>query len=151
MSALPQIEPSARFCSRCGAPAAAAGPRVCGECEEGVLLGCREDAFPGEAFLICTYELDVTAVSTGGEAVFGPQDGLVGANLLDIVTCPLGDEQVARYATLAAQRPCGPVDLPLRVRSGEGEKLGMLAARVTTCGPPRAALLSVQPSRFGRR
>jgi hypothetical protein len=151
MSALPHSEPSIRFCSRCAAPAATTDGRVCGECEEGVLLGCREDAFPSEAFLICTYELDVTAVSTGGEAVFGPQDGLVGSQLLDVVTCPLGDEQVARYAALAAQSPIEPIDLPLRVRSGDGEKLGMLAARVTTCGPPRAALLSVQPSGFGRR
>jgi hypothetical protein len=151
MSALPHIEPSTRFCSRCGTPAAPAGGRVCAECEEGVLLGCREDAFPGEAFLICTYDLDVTAVSSGGEAVFGPQEGLVGSHLLDVVTCPLGDEQVARYTALAAQSPREPIDLPLRVRSGDGEKLGMLAARVTTCEPPRAALVSVQPSRFGRR
>jgi hypothetical protein len=115
------------------------------------LLGCREDAFPSEAFVICTYELVLTAISTGGEAVFGAQDQLVGAHLLDVVTCPLGDEQVARYAALAAQSPSEPIDLPLRVRSGDGEKLGMLAARVTTCGPPRAALLSVQPSGFGRR
>jgi hypothetical protein len=151
MSALPHIEPSTRFCSRCGAAAATASRRVCAECEEGVLLGCREDAFPGEAFLICTYDLEVTAVSSGGEAVFGPQEGLVGSHLLDVVTCPLGDEQVARYTALAAQSPREPIDLPLRVRSGDGEKLGMLAARVTTCEPPRAALVSVQPSRFGRR
>jgi hypothetical protein len=151
MTALPQMEPSTRFCSRCGAAAAEAGRRVCAECEEGVLLGCREDAFPGEAFLICSPDLDVTAVSAGGEAVFGRQEQLVGAHLLDVVTCPLGDEQVARYATLASQSSRGPVELPLRVRSGEGEQLGMLAARVTTCGPPRAALLSVQPTGFGRR
>lgn len=145
------MEPATRFCSRCGAPAEDARRRVCDRCEEGVLLGCREDAFPSEAFLICSYDLDVTAVSAGGEAVFGAQDGLVGAHLLDVVTCPLGDEQVARHAELAAQSAREPVELPLRVRSGEGQKLGMLAGRVTTCGPPRAALLSVQPSGFGRR
>jgi hypothetical protein len=151
MTALPHTEPATRFCSRCAAPAAELGRRVCGQCEEGVLLGCREDAFPSEAFLICTYDLELTAVSTGGEPVFGAQEQLVGAQLLDVVTCPLGDEQVARYAALAAQSPSEPIDLPLRVRAGDGEKLGMLAARVTTCGPPRAALLSVQPSGFGRR
>ena len=151
MTALAQTEPSTRFCSRCGTPAAGAGRRVCAECEEGVLLGCREDAFPSEAFLICTYDLDVTAVSTGGESVFGPQEGLVGTHLLDVVTCPLGDEQVARHAALAAQSPREPVELPLRARSGDGEKLGMLAGRVTTCGPPRAALVSAQPTGFGRR
>ena len=148
LSASPQ---SARFCSRCGAESAEAARRVCESCEAGILLSCRSDALPGEAFLICTYDLEVTAVSAGGEAVFGPQEGLIGSHLLDVVTCPLGDEQVARHAELAAQSPREPVDLPLRVRSGEGEQLGMLAARVTTCGPPRAALVSVQPSGFGRR
>jgi hypothetical protein len=145
------MEPSARFCSRCGAAAAEAGRRVCAECEEGVLLGCRADAFPGEAFLICTHDLEVTAVSAGGEAVFGSQERLVGAHLLEVVTCPLGDEQVARYATLAAESQCGPVELPLKARSGDGEQLGMLTGRVTTCGPPRAALVSVQQTGFGRR
>ena len=38
----------------------------------------------------------------------------------------------------------------MRLRSEEGEALGMLAARVTTCGPPRAALLTVEPTGFGR-
>jgi hypothetical protein len=145
------MEPSATFCSRCGTAAAEPARRVCAECEEGVLLGCHEDAVPGEAFLICSGDLDVTAVSAAGEAVFGSQEQLVGTHLLDVVTCPLGDEQVARYATLAAQSSHAPVELPLRVRSGDGEQLGMLAARVTTCGPPRAALVSVHPSRFGRR
>lgn len=151
MTALARTAPSARFCSRCGAVGEHAGRRVCDECEEGVLLGFSADAFPGEAFLICTYQLDVTAVSEAGEGVFGTQEQLVGSSLLEVVTCPLGDEQVARHASLAAQQAREPVELPLRVRSGAGETLGMLAARITTCGPPRAALVTVQPTSFGRR
>jgi hypothetical protein len=151
VTALTRTAPSTRFCSRCGAAAADPNRRVCDQCEEGVLLGCPEDVSPGESFLICTYELDVTAVSEAGEEVFGPQEQLVGAHLLDVVSCPLGDEQVATHAALAAQRAGDPVELPLRVRSGVGEALGMLAARITTCGPPRAALLTAQPTSFGRR
>jgi PAS domain-containing protein len=119
----------------------------------GVLLTCRRDALAGDtaAFLICTYELTVSAVSEAGEQIFGAEDGLVGANLLELATCPLGDEQLSRYAALAAQRPREPVVVPMRLRSGGGESLGMLAARIATCGPPRAALLTVEPTGFGRR
>jgi hypothetical protein len=158
MTALPHFDTSARpdsgstrFCSRCGAVSAEAARRVCDRCEEGVLLGCREEALPGEAFVICAHDLEVTAVSKAGERIFGAQDELLGANLLDLATCPLGDEQLARHAALAAQRAREPVMLPMRLRSDEGGELGTLAARVTTCGPPRAALLTVEATGFGRR
>jgi PAS domain-containing protein len=140
-----------RFCSRCGVISNDAVRRVCDACEAGVLLTCRSDALPGEAFVICTYELTVTAVSEAAELIFGPEDGLLGAHLLDLATCPLGDDQLARHTALAAQRAREPVELPMRLRSDRGEALGMLAARVTTCGPPRAALVTVEPTGFGRR
>ena len=125
--------------------------RICGACESGVLLSCRTEALPGDAFLICTYELQISAVSEGGEDVFGPQDELIGSSLLELATCPLGDDQLGRHVALAAARPREPVVVPLRLRSQRGDELGMLAARITTCGPPRAALVTVQPTGFGRR
>jgi hypothetical protein len=148
---LPASPQSTRFCSRCGAESAEAARRVCESCEAGILLSCRSDALPGAAFLICTYELSVTAVSEAGESIFGAQDGLLGTHLLDLATCPLGDEQLARHTALAAQNAREPVELPMRLRSDRGEALGTLAARVTTCGPPRAALVTVEPTGFGRR
>ena len=160
MTALARIEPSA--------PASPASPRAsaraaaaelgrarrdgsASSCEEGILLSCRGDALPGEAFLICTYDLEITAVSEAGESIFGAQEELLGAHLLDLATCPLGDDQLARHTALAAQRAREPVELPMRLRSEKGEALGTLAARVTTCGPPRAALVTVEPTGFGRR
>jgi hypothetical protein len=127
--------------------------RVCDRCAEGVLLTCRRDARAADAaaFLICTYELTVSAVSAAGEDIFGAQDALAGVHLLELATCPLGDDQLARLAALAAQRVREPVVVPMRLRSAEGEALGMLAARIATCGPPRAALVTVQPTGFGRR
>lgn len=148
---LPASPQSARFCSRCGAESADAARRVCESCEAGILLSCRGDALPGEAFLICTYDLEITAVSGGGESIFGAQEELLGAHLLDLATCPLGDDQLARHTALAAQRAREPVELPMRLRSEKGEALGTLAARVTTCGPPRAAVVTVEPTGFGRR
>jgi hypothetical protein len=147
MAALPSTEP--RFCSRCGR-LSDEPTRICGSCESGVLLTCRQEELPGEAFVICTYELEISAVSEAGEEVFGPEQALIGSQLLDLATCPLGDDQLARHVALAAARPREPVTVPLRVRSGRGDELGMLAGRITTCGPPRAALVTVQPSGFGR-
>jgi hypothetical protein len=161
VAALTRIEPSPtpagdhrpaslRFCSRCGT-VSERPTRVCNRCESGVLLTCRQEALPGEAFLICTYELEVSAVSDAGEEILGKQDELVGSKLLDLAGCPLGDDQLARHVALAAARPREPVVVPLRLRSEKGSALGMLAARITTCGPPRAAVVSVKPTGFGRR
>jgi hypothetical protein len=150
---------SIRFCSHCGHLSEQprghlhVPRRVCDRCEMGVLLTCRREALIEEAaaFLICTYELIVSAVSEGGEEIFGGPDDLVGAHLLDLATCPLGDDQLARHAALAAQRAREPVVLPVRLRSDANGSHGTLAARIVTCGPPRAALVTVQPTGFGRR
>jgi hypothetical protein len=119
----------------------------------GMLLTCARDALPGDAaaFVICTYELEITAVSLAGELIFGDEEDVIGANLLDVVSSPLGDDQFARHASRAAQRPCDPVVMPLRVVTSDSRARATLAARIATCGPPRAALVTVEPSEFGRR
>jgi len=119
----------------------------------GMMLTCARDALPGDAasFVICTYDLTVSAVSQAGERIFGKEEKVVGAHLLDLVTSPLGDDQLARHAGLAAQRPCDPLVMPLRLISSSGQRVGTLAARIATCGPPRAALITVEPTEFGRR
>jgi hypothetical protein len=130
-----------RFCSRCGQPAEdppghpELRKRVCGQCGMGMILSCPRDALPGEAaaFLILDYELKVSAVSQAAERYFGKEKALIGTGLLDLVTSPMGDDQLVRKATVAAQRPCDPTVMPVRLLE------------------PRAALLTVEPSEFGRR
>jgi hypothetical protein len=119
----------------------------------GMILSCPREALPGEAaaFLIVDYELSVSAVSEAAEGYFGKEKELIGTGLLDLVTSPLGDDQLARKAAVAAQRPCDPVVMPLRIVPPRGAEVGTLAARIATCGPPRAALVTVEPSEFGRR
>ena len=119
----------------------------------GMILTCPRDALPGEAaaFLILDHELKVTAVSMAGEHFFGKEKGLIGSSLLDLVTSPMGDDQLVRKASVAAQRPCDPVVMPLRLVAPTTDSFGTMAARIATCGPPRAALLTVEPSEFGRR
>jgi hypothetical protein len=119
----------------------------------GMMLSCAREVLPGDAaaFVICTYDLTVTAVSQAGERIFGKESKVVGRNLLELVTSPMGDDQLMRHASLAAQRACDPLVMPLRLASERSRKLGTLAARIATCGPPRAALVTVEPSEFGRR
>jgi hypothetical protein len=147
------------FCSRCGCPAEQAPGRpearrrVCDQCGMGMVLSCPRDALPGDAsaFLIVDHELEVRAVSKAAERYFGKEGELIGNPLLELVTSPLGDDQLARKAATAAQRTTDPVIMPLRLASPKGSDVGTMAARIATCGPPRAALITVEPSEFGRR
>ena len=144
-----------RFCTRCGEPAetppADESPIsqacVCEACGMGVLLSCTREALPGAraAFVIATAELKVNAVSVGAESIFGPEQSVIGRSLLDLVTSPMGDGHFGKIVTGAAVRSRDPVVMPVKAHRG-----GMLAARVSTCGPPRAALITVEPSGFGR-
>jgi hypothetical protein len=150
-----------RFCSRCGHPSdepagrgrPASLERVCRQCGMGLMLTCSRDALPGPAaaFMIVTFELAVSAVSEAGEKIFGPERALVGASVLDQLTSPMGDDLLARQLAHAAQRASDPLVLPVRLRAERAGRIGTLAARISTCGPPRAALLTVEPSEFGRR
>jgi hypothetical protein len=65
----------------------------------------------------------------------------------------MGDDQLVRKASVAAQRPCEATIMPVRLVTprGNADGVGTMAARIATCGPPRAALLTVEPSEFGRR
>jgi hypothetical protein len=149
-----------RFCSRCGHPSEEPPQRpdlrgrVCERCSMGMLLTCSRDALPGEAaaFVIATFDLSVSAVSQAGERIFGAEQTLVGKPLLDVLGSPLGDDHLARYCSQAAQRACDPVVMPVRLQTrASAARVGTLAARIATCGPPRAALVTVEPSDFGRR
>jgi hypothetical protein len=150
-----------RFCSRCGEPSGeppkaqvhVVRDRVCTSCGMGLMLSCTRDAMPGPAamFMVFTFELEVSAVSEASERVFGPEQDLLGRHLAEVLASPLGNDQLASYVARASQRACEPVVLPVRgVSSGTGSA-GTMAARIATCGPPRAALVTMEPSNFGRR
>ena len=150
-----------RFCSRCGEPAIeppAGEPRlfeqrVCGVCGMGVLLRCDPGALPGArtAFLVVTHSLEIAAVSEAGEAIFGTEDKLLHARLPDLLSSPVGDRKLARTVSQAALRVHDPVTLPARLTGENADAVGTMACRISTCGPPRAALVAVEPTHFGRR
>jgi PAS domain-containing protein len=150
-----------RFCSRCGQPSEEPPgrpthllrERVCRNCGMGLMLACFRDALPGAAaaFLVVTVELQVSAVSEAAEHIFGLEQDLVGSPLLDLLTSPLGDDRLSGLVGQAAGRPRETEILPVRSRDETGLGVGTMAARISTCGPPRAALVTVEPSDFGRR
>jgi PAS domain-containing protein len=146
-----------RFCSRCGSPAAPESEplkatRVCTVCGMGMLLSCARQALPGAgaAFLIVTADLAVSAVSRAAEAVFGAEDEVLGAPLVDLLSSPLGEARLATTVAQAALRSRDPEVLPVRGLTPGSRRVGTMAARISTCGRPRAALVSVQASVFGR-
>lgn len=150
-----------RFCSRCGEPAEEPpqdeeGPsrtRVCAVCGMGMLLSCAREALPGAgaAFVIATVEATVSAVSEAAEPVFGPEQTVLGRPLNDLLGSPMGEDRLLRTVTQAATRAREPQVMPVRGLTPNADGLGMMAARISTCGRPRAALITVEPSEFGRR
>jgi hypothetical protein len=150
-----------RFCSRCGEPAeepprAESGPprtRVCAACGMGMLLSCAREALPGAgaAFLIATVELTVSALSETAETVFGTEQTVLGSPLGALITSPLGDDRLGATVTQAALRAMEPTVLPVRGLTENAGAVGTMAARISTCGRPRAALITMEPSGFGRR
>lgn len=150
-----------RFCSRCGEPAeeppleeeTISRTRVCQLCGMGMLLSCAREALPGAAaaFLIATVEATVSAVSEAAEPVFGAEQAVLGMPVADLLTSPMGDDRLLRTVIQAAMRAREPSVMPVRGLTAHADALGMMAARISTCGRPRAALITVEPSDFGRR
>ena len=150
-----------RFCSRCGEPAEEpphnqqpiARTRVCASCGMGMLLSCAREALPGAgaAFMIATVETTVSAVSGAAESLFGPEQAVLGAPVRDLLASPMGEDRLRRTVTQAATRAREPAVMPVRGLPPNAAGLGIMAARISTCGRPRAALITVEPSGFGVR
>ncbi len=126
---------------------------MCELCGMGMLLTCLREALPGAgaAFLIATAELRISAVSEPAEGLFGPEQRLIGTPLTEIVTSPVGDDSFTRVVMRAALRNCAPAVLAVRGVGHAAPVAEMFAARISTCGPPRAALVTVEPNAFNGR
>jgi hypothetical protein len=144
-----------RFCSRCGVTREERElgfnppdtERVCSECGMGVMLVCERDALPGDgmAFLIVTEDLRISAVSAAAERIFGAEMELVGTMLFTTLTCPLGLEELALRVGRAAGGDRDVILLPIELERGARPSFRGLEARVSSCGPPRGALVALEP------
>jgi hypothetical protein len=142
----------ASFCSHCGArpaPATLAPTnRVCGSCGLGLILESRADAAPtaGDAFLVLDRALAVCAVSEAAERLLAAREpDVVNRHVTDLLMPADAEERSGQSLSVAvawAARGDGGVrSTVVRPANTFGIRLN---ARITTCGPPRAALLILE-------
>ena len=144
-----------RFCSRCGVVREERElpfnppdmERVCGDCGMGVMLTAGRDALPtsGMAFLIVTEDLRISAVSEAAERIFGSETELLGSMLFTTMTSPLGLEELALRIARAAGGDRDVILIPIELERGARPSFRRLEARVSNCGPPRGALVAIEP------
>jgi exopolysaccharide biosynthesis polyprenyl glycosylphosphotransferase len=143
--------PGSWFCGYCGvAPADGAAPiptmRVCDRCCHGLLLEACSDAAPqaDEPFLVVDSRLRVQAVSRTAEKFLAVrEEAVTDLPVADLLVSADADAQPEQCLTslLARSAIDGDVDLEttfVRPRDTFGVRL---PARISVCGPPRAALI----------
>jgi PAS domain-containing protein len=131
---------SVLFCSSCGdLVERSAQLRVCPGCGMGVLLSTAPEALParGAAFVVVDRDLRVTAVSGAGERLFGSDPS--GRLLPSLISVRGADAELVRQVARAASGLSGTEKLTVRIAG----KRGAFEARISPCGPPRAALVAV--------
>lgn len=153
-AAPPQRAERVRFCTRCGATAdepeaqvlSYGFDRVCARCGMGVMLSTPGRAIlaPGAAFLVLTREALVSAVSEAAEQLVGSEEALMDTPVTRSITSPEGDDLFVRAIARAAGGRRDVAELPVVAASPAAARLGPLAARIASCGPPRAALLVIE-------
>jgi hypothetical protein len=154
-------EPSANvlteaFCSYCGYPPGAGWhqrpERVCTRCKLGVVLRTLPDAAPrsSDPFVIVDERLAVRGISRQAETVLlvdEPAAADIPLNeFLVSDSGPPGDVELARLVALAAGGAGPRLTLTLRT---VGDAPLRFRARITSCGPPLAALLVLGPLQDG--
>jgi PAS domain-containing protein len=86
---------------------------------------------PEDPFLVVSGELRVVAVSTAAEQLFGSEERLLGSSVSSVVSSAAGEGELTRAIRRAALGSRGVVTLP--------------EATIAPCGPPRAALVVMEP------
>jgi hypothetical protein len=119
---------------------------VCGECSLGVVLTCAGDMLhgPGEAFLIVTADLRVSAASEAAEHMFQVPEGTFGRPLLSLMTSPEGIEELSRRVVSAASGSRASSTMQVEPAASR-LPAGVLEARIGGCGDPPAALVVLEP------
>jgi PAS domain-containing protein len=141
------VQLSDAFCSYCGRPPSAGsqeGSRVCVRCSLGMMLLAPSGHGPrvGDPFLIIDDSLIVRAISQRAELVLGVEEPEGVNALLDRFLRPANGSADFLDLTLLVQLAVAGTPFPdrLEFRTPDRSPRGF-RAQVTTCGPPRAALL----------
>lgn len=142
--------PLVSFCSHCGTRRAQAlaqlsSSRVCEDCGLGLILEARADVAPhaGDAFLVLDRALAVCAVSRGAEGLLATSEpDAVNRHVTDLLMPAHAEEKggdnLSAAVAWAARGEGGIRSTVVRPANTFGIRL---TARITSCGPPRAALV----------
>jgi hypothetical protein len=141
------------FCGHCAAPAPggqapAPTARVCRSCGLGLLLETREDAAPdpADAFLIVDGSMRVHGLSRHAEQLLGVREDTVVNRPLTELLVPADAEAGHRTGLAAAvAEAVASGEDPLHAFVRPANTFGVrVRARITACGPPRAALVLLE-------
>ena len=142
----PEGEPGVSFCSHCGErPREVRRSRVCEACGFGLLLECAADVAPspGQPFVVLDSSMAVCAVSASAETLLATTEtDAVNRHVTELLV-PAdaeadGEHNLAVAVTWAARGEGEARKVFVRPANTFGVRL---SAQVTSCGPPRAALL----------
>jgi PAS domain-containing protein len=142
------------FCGHCAAPSPRHEPpapnaRVCGECGLGLLLEARCDAAPGggDAFLVVDSRLTIQAMSVEAEAFLGlPEELAVNRPVAELLAPADAEAQASAGLAATIARAASGEDTPHRASVRPHNTFGVrMRVRVAPCGPPRAALIVLEP------
>lgn len=141
--------PRISFCGHCGAhPAASASSRVCADCGLGLILESRADVAPkmGDAFLVLDRSLAVCAVSDAAERLLAASEPDAVNRHVTALLMPADAEEnggsgLSAAVAWAARGDSGTRTTVVRPANTFGIRL---TARITSCGPPQAALVVLE-------
>ncbi|MEA2302863.1 MAG: hypothetical protein QOH43_143 [Solirubrobacteraceae bacterium] len=136
-----------RFCGYCGHPDHAddASARICGECGLGVILSAPAVVapLPGHPAIVLDHTLSVCALSQGAEELLGiSEPDAVNRHISELIV-PAHAEARSLDSLVSAVVSAARGDAAVErvVVRPTGEFGVRYAVRISTCGPPRAALL----------
>lgn len=141
--------PLISFCGHCGAhPVETTPSRVCTDCGLGLILESRADVAPklGDAFLVLDRSLAVCAVSEAAERLLATTEPDAVNHHVTALLMPADAEEkngasLSTAVAWAARGDSGTRTARVRPANTFGIRL---TARITSCGPPQAALLVLE-------
>jgi hypothetical protein len=154
LALVPDVAPDfaelARFCSSCGVrpgsgPDIGPSARVCSDCGLGVVLETRADCAPefGAAFVVLDRSLSVCAVSAAAEELLATSEtDAVNRHVMELLVPAAAESQDPSNLAAAITWAASGDDTIRRVTVRPANVFGVrIPARITSCSPPRAALL----------
>jgi len=142
-----EVGPSVSFCSHCGERAAPINPssRVCGSCGLGLMLQSAADVAPdpGDPFIVLDDSLSVCAVSGMAERLLATREtDAVNRHVTELVVPADSEGQAPSNLAVAVTWAARGDEQTRRVVVRPANTFGIrLTARISSCGPPKAALV----------